>query len=134
MMFLIIMLTSTGDSVGEYLVQNIAVNYSRPIQFIHEISSPDAYYQEHAPQGSLTISRIIGTKPITSILGSAAQGIWVASSEGAHIATISPVGDAVGPTYKMYGCIVTNYNININANNPGIPETVTITFGALGVA
>lgn len=128
------LVVSGQDGSGEeYLVQNVNIGYSRPLQVIRELSSGKGYYNEQPPQGQISIERIVGTKPITAVLGAIGKNIWSAKGEGNRTISLMPIGKNPGPTYTCYGCMITNLTMSTNANQGLIPESVQIRFGCMEI-
>ena len=134
---MILTVNGPATSKKDYLVQNVTIQYSRPIQSIRELSSGNIYSLGLPPIGNLSVGRIVGETPITSVLGPPGEGIFTtpgnssSSDTDARLVTLSPVGGAKGPTYKCYGCVVESYNVNTDANAQLVQEAVTIRFGLL---
>lgn len=127
----------------DYLVQNVSIQYGRPIQTLRELSTPNMYYHTLPPAGTVSIGRIVGRTPITSILGASASGIWTAPSslEGESNAAVASrvvqlkriAGGSNSPTYTMEGCIVQALSAATDVNGNFVQESVTIIFGKMGV-
>jgi hypothetical protein len=127
---------STTDKVGEYLVQNVNVMYQQPVQILRELSSANAYYHTMPPQGSITIGRIVGKRPITALLGPAASGVWTCPKQGettdGRLITLTTF-KTTGPKYTMYGCIVESFSSTTDANSSFVQENVSIRFGKMSI-
>ena len=129
---------STENTRGDYLVQNVAINYQQPIQIIRELSTGNAYYHALPPQGTVSIGRIVGQRPITILLGTPGQNVWKApdgQEQGNQSRTVilKSKSNVPGPTYKMFGCIVENFSGSTDANSSFVQENVVIRFGKLSI-
>ena len=125
-----------GTKAGNYLVQNVQLTYQQSVQFLHELSTANAYYLTGPPMGSVSFDRIIGGSAITDFLGAAGQGVWTVPGAGTSaiaVAELQPITGAAGPTYNMYGCIVLSFQISTDANQGLVPENVQMQFGSLEI-
>lgn len=129
--------SSTRGTTGEYLVQNVAINYQQPIQIIREISTGNAYYHALPPQGSLSIARIVGRRSIALLLGPPGTGVWTVPGAGedeggeSRLAVLESRQGQGGLSYKMYGCITENFTANADANSSFVQESVVLRFGKM---
>lgn len=124
-------------SVTEFLVQGVSVQFNQPLNRLYEIGSGFVYYAPGRALGTCQISKIVGNKPITALLGDPAQGIWVTGNENdsdAHTLsffTKSNSSTTLKLKYVMTGAIVEGYSMNTDANGLLIQETVSLQIASL---
>jgi hypothetical protein len=148
---LIVMASSTFNldaaidnrDISEYLVQSFTYQYGMPSTVIRELGSDNQYVVNMPPQGSMSLTKIVGNKPITDLLSTA---ILDHRYPGGLI--------IIKPTQEFYDAIIYNeygeeeeiridYNLYFygvkaegisgggDANSPVIQETVSLRFTAM---
>jgi len=130
-------ITTNSLEKDEYLVQNIAIQYSQPIQVLNEIGSNKRYLLQSKAQGTCRIGRIVGAKTIEAIFGKFGGDIWTAEADDDKGRTITvATGTKKGNTgkgfsYVMTGCIVESYSLAVDTNGNMCQEDVNIRFCGL---
>lgn len=115
----------------EYLIQSVSIQYNQPAGALGELGSGNRYWTTGAPMGSISVDRIIGSKPLTAVFGATAKGIWVPSS--GVTCELKPVEGGTGPTYTCYGCIITQLGLDVSTQGGYCRERVSIQFGGLSI-
>lgn len=134
-------------AAGEYLVQNVAIQYANPKNRIYEIGTSYVYFAPTRSIGSCQIGRIIGRKPIIALLGQPGHGMWTTDfctgneQERTIIflrrQPINPPPTSSGAivlAYTLTGCVVESYGISTNANGVLVTENVTLQFAGLDIS
>ena len=127
-----------GKTVQNYLVQNVQGQYQRPTQIIRELSSANGYVYGMPPQGQLSIDRVIGSVPLSHLMGvPGVEDAWVAPDVKGNRAdvtmTLAPMNKGAGATYKMHGCIIISYSCTVDANRSLLSEAIQVMFGSLEI-
>lgn len=125
----------TATTVGA-LVQNVAIQYSQPVQIIREVGSTNYYYFSQLPQGSVSFGRLVAVdKTILDVLPRALNGttqnIWKVPDEGETSPQVILRSTEYNLKYIMNQCIVENLGINTDINAMFVQEQVVIRFGSL---
>jgi len=132
-------------SAGEYLVQNVAIQYNQPINRVFEIGSSLVFFAPGRSIGTCQIGRIVGLKAITDVIGPAGTGIWSAriNNSGENQTAKRTLeffrrdgeeglgGETPPLRYKCTGCIVESYGIATDANGLLVQENVQVQFAGL---
>lgn len=129
-------LTTSGNNGGtlqSYLVQSIQCRYNKTMQPIREIGSGTTYIHTGPSTGTLSLSGIIGSKPFFTLLGPTGSNYWKVPTTDAEISTSNTITLKYGEnTWKVSGCIVTNYSLQMSAQGTGaVMESAEIIFGQL---
>ena len=130
-------------NISEYLIQSFQFNYGLPSAVINELGSETQYVSPQTAQGSITISKIVGFKPITDLLSTAIKDY----NYPGGIIVIKPtqrfydmkIYDEAGNETKrridynlfFYGCKLESLSGGGDANSPVMQETVSLRFTAM---
>lgn len=57
-----------NKDIHEFLVQSFQYQYGMPSSMVRELGSRNQYIVNAPPQGSMTLSKVVGNKPITDLL------------------------------------------------------------------
>ena len=134
-------------AAGEYLVQNVAIQYANRINTIFEIGTSFVYFTPTRSIGNCQIGRIVGRKPIVALLGPPGRGMWTTdvcsgSEQDRTIVFLRRQPMRTTPecpgglilTYTLTGCIVDSYRIATEANGLLVMENVSLQFAGLQIA
>lgn len=133
---------STVDDKGdlEFLVQNVAIQYNRPVNNIYEIGSNKVFFGPTRASGTFQIGRIVGERLITDLIGAAGTGMWngepsdkkdTATSSSRTMCFVSTKEGTAKLNFKLTGCIIESYGIATDANGLLIQENVSGRFASL---
>ena len=134
-----------GDGVdqlasGEFLVQNVSIQYNQPLNRLFEIGTSFVYFAPGRAIGSLQMGRIVGRKSLQSILGPVGSGIWTADlsrgGPGSRTLTFRNRGGGLAGgglpiTYIVTGAVVESYGLATDANGLLVQENVAMQFAGL---
>lgn len=119
------------ENLGTYLVQSITIRYGRPIQFIAEVGSGTSYGFSGSPQGTMSVTKFVGTKTLSDIFGTPGQGIWKVPSGANDTPSTIVIRDLGGNIkYTLGGCVVTSISPSISATGGPVGESAEILFGS----
>lgn len=132
-----LLLTVEGMNVATIgaLIQNVALQYSQPVQVIREIGSRNYYYFAQLPQGSISISRLVSAdKRIVDILPKNVNGmnIWEVPDEGQESPQMGLRAVKSGQLYYvMHQCIVESLGVTVDVSAQFVQQQLVIRFGSL---
>ena len=123
-----------GGPISGLLMQNIQVQYQRPITKIYELGSAgkntNVYYVEGRPQGTMTIARIVGFSAVIGTFytkyGNACNAASNNMSLNMTTAQCGNTGKPIGLT--MHACVLTGIGFNIQAQQLVINENSSMEF------
>lgn len=129
-----------GGGVG-LLVQNISVQYSQMITKIYELGTKNCYYIGGRSQGSMSMSRIIGPRPIQLDFYQKFGDVCDAATNNIDISvrTGCPTGGtqegAVRPSvYSCKFCVIMTIGMSVAAQDMVINEQLQMMFGSMTLA
>jgi hypothetical protein len=139
-----LLLTVGGtDTPAEFLLQNVNLQFNRPVAPLFEIGTSNTYFAPGRAMGQMSIQRVVGAKRITEVLGVVGEGIWTTNIDEAaadasnRTVTLKEIPAETGSTnqnpmtYKITGAIVEGYGASTDANGLLLQESVTIRFSDL---
>lgn len=123
-----------GGGITGILMQNLQVQYQRPITKIFELGKAGAnsnvYYVEGRPQGTLTIARVIGFSATIGAFytkyGNACNAAQNNMSLNMTSAQCGGTGKQIGLT--MHACVLTGVGFSIQAQQLVINENSSMEF------
>jgi hypothetical protein len=125
---------------GGYLVQNWAINYGQQVQEVFELGSNALYWVKGRPQGSGTISRVVGPQPAST----GRQGLFPREAfdicEGGATFDLKVRGGSCdnntleGVNITMDGCVITAIGFSANVADARVMENIGWRFAFLEVA
>jgi len=127
---------------GEFLVQNISIQYNQPVNRLFEIGTAFVYFAPGRSIGSLQIGRIIGRKSLTAILGPTGQGPWTTDlargGPGSRTLTFRNRGGGIAGgglpiAYILTGIVVESYGVATDANGLLVQENVAMQYAGLEI-
>lgn len=131
---MILIVSGDAGDITEYLVQQVAIQYARPLNRIYEIGSSNTYFAPGRAAGTCQISRIVGEYLITTLLGGEGEGLWIPDGnvEDKVLRFFNfNEGMAASLAFKMTGAIIDNYGMVNDANGMLVQENVSIQFAGL---
>lgn len=129
--------TSLAGGVG-LLTQQLSFQYQQNIMRIYEIGTAFTYYIAGRAQGSASVTRVLGPRPLLftfySVYGNVCNAgqntIGFAMQQGCQ----SPIDAQAQATYRyMYlvGCVIQSIGFSAQAENMMVNEQVSMMFVAL---
>lgn len=129
-----------NKNVDEYLIQSFSYQYGMPSTVLREIGSDNQYIANMPPQGSITLSKIVGIKPITQLLSTSMLdhrypgGILIIKprQDVYEAVVINESGEeetySIGYNLYFYGVRAEGIAGGADASAPAIQETATLRF------
>lgn len=111
------MFSANGDVA---LVQQWSVNYQLPIQELYECGSSNVYFAASAPQGVLSIARIVSKKGVAMEASICKPKAYTIKQSGNC--------DAGNVQITLHSCVLQSVSWSANAQNAYIDEAVTFKF------
>lgn len=121
----------------EYLIQDINLQYSQPLNPLPEIGSSYLYFVPTRPMGNFSINRVVGKYPITAVFGPTGQGPWSSLNPDDNKSVMFykiDSGGGIALSYVMTGFIIENYQVTGNANGLLLQESVSGRFASMEFA
>jgi hypothetical protein len=122
-------ISGAGDLGTAALVQNVSAQYQQQFQMLFELGSNTIYPIMGRPQGQLTIGRIVGGGGFSDDMFNACNGGATVSFQATQGACNGLEGSAVAAT--LHGVFVTNYGIEMNAQDLMVRENVQAVFTSM---
>jgi len=123
------------------LTQQLGVSYTQQVQRIYEIGTNLSFYVIGRTQGSFTVGRILGPRPVAlAFYRKYGNGCNVASNHlDLELATgCGPSGTAAANSNKSFSitmkfCLIVSIGISLNANDMMINEQLQVMYASLGM-
>lgn len=122
-----------GDGITGILMQNIQVQYQRPITKIFELGkaglNSNVYYVEGRPQGSMTIARVIGFAASIGAFYRKYGSACNAANNNMSLALASAQCVGAAPiALTMRYCVLTSVGFSVQAQQLVINENSSMEF------
>lgn len=129
--------------IKEYLVQSFSYQYGMPSTVLREVGSSNQYVVNMPPQGSITLTKIVGVKPITTLLSVSMLDhrypgglLIIKPTQEVYDRTVfdeTGKEQEVKINYNLYfyGVKAEGISGGGDANSPVIQETVSLRFTAM---
>ena len=128
---------SIGGGVG-LVTQSININYTQNIIRLFDIGTPLQYYVSGRPQGTASISRVLGPRPILFAFYSIYGNVCNAGSNTISFAfgqgCLNPFDiQAINSTRFLYmiGCVIQSIGLSVQAEQMLINEQTQLMFLSL---
>ena len=126
-----------GSSTFIGLAQGVQNSYSQPLQRVNELGSFRAYMVSGRPDGSLSITRLVG-KPgggvpattLISLFQNIAGGNFL-EIDGSRGGTITLKDRITGAQWVASGCYITQETTGVDANGVMVSEQIAIQYQKL---
>ncbi len=128
---------SNNGGVG-LLTQNLSFQYTQQVTRIYELGTNYSFYVAGRTQGSLSVGRILGPRPVAlafyqkyaNVCDAATNHLDIELSAGCKV-----IGEFQGQTYafSLKFCVITSIGVSMTAQDMIINEQLQVMFGSLGM-
>jgi hypothetical protein len=126
----------TGESgsggVG-MLVQNLQVNYARPIMRLYEIGTSFQFLMEGRSQGDSALSQLLGPRPLQTAFYQRYFNICNAATNNVNFEVSTGCGGSnkVTSTFKLRGVVLGSRSFGLNVQDMVVRDNITGIFVSL---
>ena len=130
-----------GGSAKGFLIQNVDINYSQPINKLFELGSPNVYYMAGPASGACRISRMIGEKDLTitflqqfgnaCAINATSNTIDIGMSGGCRRGLAQTT--TKGVNVRAHFCLVRDFTIGFQINTALVTNGIVFEIGALNL-
>jgi hypothetical protein len=119
------------------LTQQLSFNYQQQVTRIYEIGTNASFYVAGRTQGSLTIGRVIGPRPIAlafyqkygSVCNAATNHLDIEMATGCK----KPGDFNQAYSFTMKFCVIVSIGVSVASQDMMINEQLQVMFGSLGM-
>ena len=123
-----------GGGVG-LLTQQLNFQYQQQITRIYEVGTTNTYYVAGRSQGSSSVNRVLGPRPVSAAFYAAYGNICNAANNTLIfqvVAGCNAPGDVGnGFTFAMVGSVIVSLGMSVQAENMIVNESLNLMFIAL---
>ncbi len=127
---------ASAGGVG-LLTQNLSFSYQQLVSRLYEIGTNYAFYVSGRTQGSLSIGRVLGPRPVSMAFYQKYGSVCFAATNiltlGMATACTSPATSNSNYGWKMSFCVITSISVSVNAQDMLVNEQLQMMFAALNL-
>lgn len=126
---------ANGGGVG-MLVQQLQFNYQQQVTRIYEIGTNVSFYVAGRTQGSMTVGRLLGPRPVALAFYRKYGDVCQASTNhlDVEMATgCTGAGNLARVAFKLKFCVITTIGVSVTAQDMMINEQLQLMFCSLGM-
>ncbi len=118
------------------LTQQLSFSYNQAISRLYELGSNNAFYVAGRTQGSISIGRVLGPRPVSLAFYKKYGSVCHASTNNLNLSMATECEpSAAKPDYgwKLLFCVITSIAVSVNAQDMLVNEQLQLMFASLNL-